>query len=125
MSGEEDTSFDPDELDRQLRKARLRERVKWARRKERITKSFRDLIRELGGKCVKCGSALSPSIQHVEPRKYDVAQLSWPKRVKTYWEEYRAGVPLTVLCLPCNSSDGATRVKKLRGMLRRKRRSRR
>ena len=125
-----DISFDPDELDAQLRadkrKRQAKNRRKWAQRKLHVASRFKELIKLLGGKCemkdqttVRCRGPLS--VEHRNGRTWDVRGTSWPKRVKTYWEEYRAGVPLGVLCLAHNTS--AAHLRTLLGMNRRKRRS--
>lgn len=73
----------------------------WAKRKRR------ELIEILGGKCSDPACSTPEAdleIDHVngrtwEPRKYE---LSW--RISRYWQEYRDGVELRVLCKSCNSS---------------------
>lgn len=124
-----DISFDPDELDAQLRadkrKRQAKNRRKWDKRKLRVAKSFAELLKRLGGKCemlgvgpVRCRGPLS--VEHKKGRTWDVRSTSWPRRINIYWAEYRAGVPLGVLCLAHNTS--AAHLRTLLGMNRRKRR---
>jgi hypothetical protein len=122
--GEEDTSFNPEELDAQLKSLRARKRRNWEARKLRVAKSFKELIRVLGGKCEarnqgkgRCRGPLS--VEHRNGRTWSVRSTSWPGRVAIYWEEYRSGVALGVLCLGHNTS--AAHLRKLLGMNRRKR----
>ncbi len=66
------------------------------------------LIHVLGGKCARCDNSeeLPLSIEHVNGRQWDVRKYRLDARVKRYWAEYRAGVPLLALCIPCNSGGG-------------------
>lgn len=125
-----DLSFDVDLYERQLREDKRKRQAKarrdWESQKERTRASFEKLLVALGGaRCRLCSSPKRLSVHHVLPRRYDVARLSWTQRVKRYWEEHLVGVHLQVLCLSCNGSDGATRVKRLLGLARRQRKSRR
>lgn len=66
----------------------------------------------LGGQCARCeGDETTPlTIDHVGGnRKWDLHKMNPMTRVRRYWEEYRAGVPLRVLCLICNSEDRTNR----------------
>lgn len=119
--------FDVVELDAQIALKKKRDRAAWGRRKLRVQHSFAKLIKTLGGKCEACKTTRRLSIQHWGKRTYDVAALSWPARVARYWEEFKSGTKLGVLCLKCNGSDGAKRLKRLirfgkRSLKRRRRR---
>lgn len=68
--------------------------VAWAHRRKA------ELIELLGGHCVCCGATDALTIDHVSPRTR-----TWKTRDKghkgsvlAYWRDYRAGVPLQVLC---------------------------
>jgi hypothetical protein len=100
---------------RRSREARLKRRAQarryLARRIARARVQFDELIQKLGGVCVRCGERgeTAPlSVHHVKG-------LAWPKphreyrldvRVQRYCAEYASGVPLAVLCVPCNSAVG-------------------
>jgi hypothetical protein len=76
-------------------------------RKERYRFALDMLIQHLGGKCAECGSVLDPTIDHVDGATWERRALSFMQRVRRYYEEYRAGVRLRVLCHGCNSTLGA------------------
>lgn len=80
--------------------------------RERAVVRRRELIDELGGQCVDCGTKGSKKpgskkyleIDHVNGRDYDLARMDPSWRVSTYWKEYREGVELAVRCRSCNAS---------------------
>lgn len=75
-------------------------------RKERYRFAMDMLIQHLGGKCAECGSPLDPTIDHVDGATWERRAVSFMSRVRRYYEEYRAGVRLQVLCHDCNSAQG-------------------
>ncbi|MGD1045993.1 MAG: hypothetical protein ABR936_11835 [Bacteroidota bacterium] len=70
----------------------------WAKRK------LKELIHVLGGKCavIYCDSD-DLEIHHINGRDYEPRELEYSHRVSRYWQEYRAGVALGVLCSHHNS----------------------
>lgn len=90
----------------------------WQRRRahekeaKKIWRSRVALIEALGGPvCRCCGKKVSlrrAEIHHMEGRDWP---MSWNprRRTKKVWEEFRAGVWLTVLCKSCNASIGDPR----------------
>lgn len=64
----------------------------------------RDLILKLGGKCEQCGETRIDilHVDHIFGRDWEVRRLCSRTRVNRYWEEYRNGVPMQVLCMVCN-----------------------
>ena len=81
---------------------------------ERAKTERERLIQELGGKCKEptCSTRTGLEIHHVNGRDYKVEDLGSDTRVRRYWKEYRAGVPLEVLCGFHNKSHGGPRRKK-------------
>lgn len=69
------------------------------------------LILVLGGKCEKCGGTLLEvlEIDHVDGCTWSRRAVPSHLRVERYWQEYREGVRLRVLCRRCNAQDGARR----------------
>jgi hypothetical protein len=61
------------------------------------------LVALLGGECAICGRKDRLHIDHVKGKSWDAKKLSSWQRVKRYWEEYRAGVPMRTLCISCSS----------------------
>jgi hypothetical protein len=95
-------------VSRDREKHRQRAREQTARR-HKLTRFLRDwLIKTLGGRCEKCGETNSTllTVEHKQGRDYEARKLSWHQRIARYWQEHRSGVPLGVLCLPCNSGGG-------------------
>lgn len=80
------------------------------RQREWAHKKHRALIVELGGKCVVCGTTGDDEndlqVDHVDGRDYDIGTMDQSWRICVYWQEFRAGVRLQVLCKSCNSSKG-------------------
>jgi hypothetical protein len=83
---------------------RERRRAKYARDVASARRRWAALIEELGGHCVVCGVVDGLSIDHVRGRDWNPRKKSLHCRVARYWREYRAGVPLRVLCVAHNSS---------------------
>lgn len=48
-------------------------------------------------------------IDHVNGKTWQANRLSQAGRIARYWAEYKAGVPLQVLCETCNEIDGFRR----------------
>lgn len=71
------------------------------------------LVMTLGGKCAVCGGTLLSvlEIDHAAPEGAGWSRRGEGsfKRALRYCAEYRAGVPLRVLCRRCNAQDGARR----------------
>ena len=71
------------------------------------------LVCLLGGKCVGCGGTLLSvlEVDHAAPEGAGWSRrgMGSYKRVLRYFEEYKAGIPLRVLCRRCNAQDGARR----------------
>lgn len=101
------------------RDARWNLKIREQRRQQRKRRSHRlmgraremhaELCKVLGGKCEKCGDngTYAPlSIDHVDGITWSHRQYNLWYRVRKYWDEYKAGVRLRVLCVPCNSSRG-------------------
>lgn len=88
-----------------LKRKRSRQDMRrdWAARKLRLRAAYTELLRTLGGKCTACGTMEALSVEHVEGKTYESRSLSLSQRITRYWEEYRNGVKLTVLCVSCNS----------------------
>ncbi|UOF77431.1 restriction endonuclease paci restriction endonuclease [Caudoviricetes sp.] len=78
----------------------------------RARQRFADLCRQLGNVCAKCGSTDASlfSIDHVDGITWNRRKLRYDARISKYIAEHAAGVRLRVLCIPCNSQDGANRV---------------
>ena len=95
-----------------LEKRRARHRRYWETLQARADALRAALIAELGGRCARCeGDETYPlTIDHVGGgRTWDLHALNPYRRVLRYVEEHRAGVPLRVLCLQCNSEERNTR----------------
>jgi 5-methylcytosine-specific restriction endonuclease McrA len=71
----------------------------WARR------AYDRLILDLGGKCAKCGTLSSLTIDHIEGCDYEHETYEWSHRISVYRQEARDG-KLQVLCEPCNRQKG-------------------
>lgn len=94
-------------------KIREQRRLQRVRRSARLMARARDimatLIDKLGGECVECGErGLSAplSLDHVRGITWEHTRLNYYYRAQKYLAEHLAGVPLRVLCVPCNSSRG-------------------
>lgn len=73
-------------------------------RRER-TDLLRDmLIEALGNICFRCYSGDNLEIHHVEGCTWNQRTAGRAARHLKYLKEYRAGVPLAVLCRGCNGS---------------------
>src|SRR5262245_50356281 len=79
-----------------------------------------ELILRLGGPrptCARCSQRpMDPNklqIDHVNGKTWIANKLSQAGRVRRYWREYEAGVPLRVLCEECNEQDGFRRARGL------------
>jgi 5-methylcytosine-specific restriction endonuclease McrA len=77
------------------------------RHRERAKQARWQLICDLGGKCVSCGSVEDLEIDHKDPRlkMYVTNQLDPSWRVSMYRREAKYGM-LQVLCADCNSRKG-------------------
>lgn len=99
-----------------LEQRRLHERARNKRKRqrsiERARGSYLGLIAVLGDCCAFCKKTAMDvllTIDHMDGRTYALRALRYDARVKRYWQEFQLGVRLRVLCLPCNSLDGALR----------------
>jgi 5-methylcytosine-specific restriction endonuclease McrA len=101
------------------REAHLSPKIREQRRAQRKRRSARLMQRAreqhaalaalLGGHCVYCGDTginAPLSIDHVDGITWSHKQYNLWDRVKRYWQEYRTGVRLRVLCVPCNRRRG-------------------
>ena len=68
-------------------------------------KARRKLIRDLGGKCVECGTKTRLEVDHINGRDWTPRNVSSDTRVRRYIKEADEG-KLQVLCKSCNSSKG-------------------
>ena len=59
------------------------------------------LIRDMGGKCVLCGSKEKLEVDHKDGRTWDIKKLNRVMRVKRYRAEFEAGL-VRLLCKNCN-----------------------
>lgn len=93
-------------------KAREKRRGQNRRRHQRLREQAKalhtKLVGELGGICMLCqedGTNAPLSIDHINGIGWDKAHNKYNSvdRVRRYYKEYQAGVPLRVLCVPCNS----------------------
>ena len=114
---EDDVSFDPstfpalDPSSEDKERAAKAWRRKALNRNERYHLAHGELIATLGGRCAECGrrGEAQLAVDHVNGRGYEARKLSYVTRVRRYYEEYRSGVQLRVLCKKCNGWDGARR----------------
>ena len=60
------------------------------------------LYAALGGKCAMCASTQQLEVNHIRGKDYDANKLNSLARVRRYLDEYIAGVPMNLLCKPCN-----------------------
>ena len=75
-----------------------------------VTKLLRHcLIHVLGGRCEECGATERLEVDHKDGAGWSHRRMSSHQRVMRYVAEYRAGIPLRVLCRSCNAKDGALR----------------
>lgn len=80
------------------------------RAKEWAVKARRNLMEELGNRCVKCGQTEYSLLQfdHKNGQKgYSSRGLSTDQRMCRYRREHKLGL-LQILCLFCNSSKGTS-----------------
>ena len=61
-----------------------------------------ELYRALGGVCSVCGGTDRLGVDHVNGRDYLLRALGSHRRMRRYLEEFRAGVPLRLLCWECD-----------------------
>jgi len=73
--------------------------------REKATSLYRrrraHLVKSLGGKCRKCGSARRLELHHVRGRDWVAAQLARHQRIVRYERDARAGL-LVLLCARCH-----------------------
>jgi len=74
----------------------------WAR------KAYDKLIKELGGKCVKCGTEENLTIDHVDGCEFDHNSVEWSQRISIYRREAKEN-KLQVLCNKHNCQKGDPR----------------
>jgi hypothetical protein len=58
----------------------------------------------LGGACALCGAAERLEVDHVAGCTWVQRRLNSRDRWARYWREWLAGVPLRMLCRPCNAA---------------------
>ncbi len=63
------------------------------------------LLARLGGKCVKCGSTVHLTFDHIRGIQWDASRMSSHQRLKRYEQEVDEGL-LQLLCFPCNQKKG-------------------
>jgi 5-methylcytosine-specific restriction endonuclease McrA len=78
-----------------------RQRI-WARR------AYDNLIQQLGGKCVECGTTEKLTIDHIDGCEFEHTDIEWSHRISIYRREAKEG-KLQVLCETHNSKKGDPR----------------
>ena len=66
------------------------------------------LIRQLGGKCARCGAEDNLEFDHPRGRPWNMGSKNQMSRMTQYQRDADAG-NLQLLCKPCNARDGAAR----------------
>lgn len=72
---------------------------RWAR--ETYRKEMDALIKDMGGKCVKCGSEERLEVDHIYGRDWDLKKVHIVQRVRKYRGEWEQG-KTRLLCKHCN-----------------------
>lgn len=73
------------------------------RQREWATRRRKWLIKELGGKCHKCGSKRKLELDHIFPTNEELRKMDSSSRMSHYYKEFLAN-NLQLLCQTCNSS---------------------
>lgn len=68
----------------------------------RAAKLRAEMIEQLGGKCVHCGTVRDMEFDHILPRQYSARRLSSLQRINRYRAEMAEG-KIQLLCGLCNT----------------------
>lgn len=82
-----------------------------AHRRRRYHQEREQLIRDMGGTCVTCGTGDSLEIHHVGEKLYVTNSLSRISRIKYYREDFRAG-RIELRCTECHPRGSRTYCRK-------------
>ena len=83
----------------------IKERAMSRHGTEWAIKARKQLILDLGGKCVSCGTKRMLEVDHINGRNWTPRNVSSDTRVRRYLKESKEG-KLQVLCKSCNSAKG-------------------
>ena len=89
-----------------------RERLMARRQREWAARARLQLVNQLGGMCVDCGSQSDLVVDHIYARTWSLRSVEQSRRVARYRREAVLGL-LTVRCLVCNSRKGSPRQREL------------
>lgn len=75
------------------------------RQKEWAAKTWKRIVKDLGGKCAQCGTRRKLTLDCISPRGHRHHQLEWSWRISFYRHELEIG-NLQVLCKRHNEMKG-------------------
>ncbi len=80
----------------------------YERYKLHVKQRYQAIIIRLGNCCVECGAHIRLQLDHPYGRTWDIHAYSGLALIRMYETDERLGL-LRVLCINCNSRDGAKR----------------